>query len=51
MSEADDLLRERVEEARSGLERQIAATMAILAVLLAVDSLFGYCVYIEEILN
>ena len=51
MSEADDLLRERVEEARSGLERQIAATMAILAVLLAVDSLFGHRAHTEEILN
>ena len=47
MSEADDLLRERVEEARSGLERQIAATMAILALLLAIDSLFGHRAHTE----
>ena len=51
MSEADDLVRERAEEARSGLERQLAATMAVLAVLLAVDSLFGHRAHTEEILN
>jgi len=51
MSEADDLVRERAEQARSGFERQIAATMAILAVLLAVDSLFGHRAHTEEILN
>jgi len=51
MSEADDLVRERSEEARSGFERQVAATMAILAVLLAVDTLFGHRAHTEEILN
>jgi hypothetical protein len=51
MSEADDLVRERAEEARTGFERQVAATMAILAVLLAVDSLFGHRAHTEEILN
>jgi hypothetical protein len=51
VSEADDLVREGAEEARSGFERQVAATMAILAVLLAVDSLFGHRAHTEEILN
>ena len=44
-------MRERAEEARSGFDRQVAATMAILAVLLAVDSLFGHRAHTEEILN
>jgi Domain of unknown function (DUF4337) len=51
VSEADDLVRERAEEAHSGFDRQVAATMAILAVLLAVDSLFGHRAHTEEILN
>ncbi len=51
MSEADDLVREGAEEARSGFERRVAATMAILAVLFAVDSLFGHRAHTEEILN
>jgi hypothetical protein len=51
MSEADDLVRERSEEARSDFERKVAATMAILAVLLAVDSLFGHRAHTEEILS
>jgi hypothetical protein len=51
VSEADDLVREGAEEARSGFDRQVAATMAILAVLLAVDSLFGHRAHTEEILN
>jgi hypothetical protein len=51
MSEADDLVRETAEEARTSFERQVAATMAILAVLLAVDSLFGHRAHTEEILN
>ena len=51
MSEADDLVRERSEEARSGFDRQVAATMAILAVLLAVDTLFGHRAHTEEILS
>jgi ABC-type nickel/cobalt efflux system permease component RcnA len=51
MSEADDLVRERSEEARSGFERRVAATMAILAVLLAVDTLFAHRAHTEEILD
>jgi hypothetical protein len=51
MSEADDLVRERAEEARSTFDRHVAATMAILAVLLAVDSLFGHRAHTEEILS
>jgi hypothetical protein len=51
MSEADDLVRERSEAARSDFERKVAATMAILAVLLAVDSLFGHRAHTEEILS
>jgi hypothetical protein len=51
MSEADDLVRERSEEARSGFDRKVAATMAILAVLLAADTLFGHRAHTEEILN
>ncbi|GAC1456004.1 MAG: DUF4337 domain-containing protein [Gemmatimonadaceae bacterium] len=51
MSEADDLVRERAEEARTDFDRRVATTMAILAVLLAVDSLFGHRAHTEEILN
>jgi hypothetical protein len=51
MSEADDLVRERSEEARSDFDRKVAATMAILAVLLAVDGLFGHRAHTEEILS
>ncbi len=51
MTEADELLRERTEEARSGFDRRVAATMAILAVLLAVDTLFGHRMHTEEILS
>src|SRR5262249_15603112 len=51
MSEADDLVRERSEEARSQFDRRVAATMAILAVLLAVDTLFGHRAHTEEILS
>jgi uncharacterized protein YhaN len=51
VSEADDLLRERVEEARSTFDRNVAVTMAILAVLLATDSLFGHRAHTEELLD
>src|SRR5262245_6776442 len=51
MSEAEELVRERSEEARSGFDRLVAATMAILAVLLAVDTLFGHRAHTEEILS
>ncbi len=51
MSDADDLVREQSEAARSHFERKVAATMAILAVLLAVDSLFGHRAHTEEILT
>ena len=51
MSEADDLVRERAEEARSSFDRVVAATMAILAVLLAIDALFGHRMHTEEILS
>jgi hypothetical protein len=51
VSEADDLVRERSEEARSGFDRKVAAAMAILAVLLAVDTLLGHRAHTEEILN
>src|ERR1700719_3079975 len=51
MTEADDLVRERTEEARSTFDRQVAAPIAALAVLLAVDSLFGHRAHTEEILN
>jgi Domain of unknown function (DUF4337) len=51
MAEADDLLRERSEEARSDFDRRVAATMAILAVLLAIDTLFGHRMHTEEILS
>jgi hypothetical protein len=51
MSEAEDLVREGTEGARSGFDRQVAATMAVLAVLLAVDTLFGHRAHTEEILS
>ena len=51
VSEADDLLKERVEEVRSAFDRNVAVTMAILAVLLATDSLFGHRAHTEELLD
>jgi hypothetical protein len=51
VSEADDLLKERVEEVRSSFDRNVAVTMAILAVLLATDSLFGHRAHTEELLD
>lgn len=51
MSEAEDLLRERTEEARSTFDRNVAATMAILAVWMAADSMFGHRAHTEEILE
>jgi uncharacterized protein DUF4337 len=51
MSEPDDLLKESVEEARSRFDRTVAMTMAIVAVLLATDALFGHRAHTEELLN
>ncbi len=51
MAEAEELVREGSEGARSGFDRQVAATMAVLAVLLAIDTLFGHRAHTEEILS
>jgi hypothetical protein len=51
VSEAEDLLRERTEEARSLFDRYVAVTMALVAVLLATDALFGHRAHTEELLN
>jgi hypothetical protein len=51
MSEADDLVNESAEEAHSSFDRYVAVTMAILAVLLASDSLFSHRAHTEELLN
>jgi DNA repair exonuclease SbcCD ATPase subunit len=51
VTEADELLKERVEEARTTFDRNVALTMAILAVLLATDSLFGHRAHTEELLE
>jgi len=51
MSESDDLLKEGVEEARTRFDRAVAMTMAVVAVLLATDALFGHRAHTEELLN
>jgi hypothetical protein len=51
MSEPDELLKERAEEARSAFDRAVAMTMAIVAVLLATDALFSHRAHTEELLN
>ncbi len=51
MGEAEDLLKERVEESHSPFDRYVSVTMAILAVLLAADSLFSHRAHTEELLN
>jgi len=51
VSESEELLSERVEEARSAFDRNVAMTMALIAVLLATDALFGHRAHTEELLN
>ena len=51
VSEADELLKEGVEEVRSAFDRNVAVTMAIVAVLLATDALFGHRAHTEELLD
>src|SRR5438270_11394772 len=51
MSEAEDLLKEHVDHARTLFDRQVSVTMAVLAVLLAMDALFSHRAHTEELLN
>jgi Flp pilus assembly protein TadB len=51
MAEAEEFVREGSEGARSSFDRRVAATMAVLAVLLGVDTLFGHRAHTEEILS
>ena len=51
MPESEELLKESAEEARSAFDRNVAMTMALVAVLLATDALFGHRAHTEELLN
>jgi hypothetical protein len=51
VSESEDLLNERVEAARSAFDRNVAMSMALIAVLLATDALFGHRAHTEELVS